>query len=239
MRTFATTLLITVLSFYLASCKKKNTLPEVKTISAMKPIMMGEDLSAHLHWDTINKANLFAVAPLERIVGEVTVINGKLYTSQVDSGKVVIDTSWDIRSPFAVYAYVPEWTVFELDTSVESQKDVQAILEEVASGAGYSLDKPFPFRVLGEFAAVDYHIISKPATEAEHNHELHKQAKQHFHLNKRPGELLGFYSRNHQGVFTHKGHFIHTHFMDKAKEHMGHLEDIKIQGRFEIFLPKM
>ena len=76
--------------------------------------MKGTDLSAHIDWDTIPKANLFAVAPMNRLKGEVTIIDGKMHASQVDADNLVtIRNDWQVRSPFTVYTYVAEWESFK------------------------------------------------------------------------------------------------------------------------------
>ncbi len=229
-----------ILILTLLACNENNIMPKVQTISAMKKVMMGQDLSAHVLWDTLPKKHLFAVAPLGRIQGEITVIDGKMYSSIVDtSNQEVIGHNWNIESPFAVYANVAEWTTFEKAVKISNENELQTLIEKVATDYGYSLESAFPFRVLGEFASIDYHIISKPTYEEDHNHELHNKAKKHFHLENVSGELLGFYSQNHEGVFTHKGHFIHTHFIDKEFQSMGHLENLSVSNKIKILLPKI
>ncbi len=224
----------------LTACNQNNPLPDVRTISAMKKVMTGEDLSAHLNWNSIPRKHLFAVAPLGRVQGEVSVIDGKMYSSQVDStNEISINNDWNIQSPFAVYATVSEWETFEIDKPIQSEDELQTLIEQLASENGYDLSTAFPFRVLGTFSTIDYHIISKPIEEIEHNHELHKKAKKHFHLKNTTGELLGFYSQNHEGIFTHKGHFIHTHFIDEERKNMGHLEKLIIASEIKILLPKI
>jgi acetolactate decarboxylase len=110
-------------------------------------------------------------------------------------------------------------------------------LKKIAKENGIDITKAFPFRIIGNFERVDFHIISKPKKEKVHNHELHDKAKKRFSLTNTSGELLGFYSQNHIGVFTHKGHFIHTHFIDNQKKNMGHLDDIKITQKITVLLP--
>jgi acetolactate decarboxylase len=235
----STALIATILISYKSNNQKSEgsnqSSYEVKTISAMKKVMMGEDLSAHVNWDSIPKEDLFAVAPLGRIQGEITVIDGKMYVATVDSlNNITIHSGWNIQSPFAVYTNVPKWVTFEVDILIQSEDELQVLIDKVASENGYDLNTAFPFRVLGTFSKIDYHIISKPSNELEHNHELHKKAKKHFHLENVKGELLGFYSKHHEGVFTHKGHYIHTHFIDDNIENMGHLENVVINQKIKI-----
>jgi len=231
-------LLLSILT--LLAFTQKTLLPEVKTVSAMKKVMMGYDLSVNISWDTLPKQNLFAIAPLGRIQGEVTVIDGVMYSSIVDANnKVVISQDWNIQSPFAVYAQVSAWDTFTFKVKIKNEEELQTVIEKLATKNGYDLNKAFPFRVIGEFSNIDYHIISKPLEEKEHNHELHNKAKKHFKLSKVKGELLGFYSKHHEGVFTHKGDYIHTHFIDDKREHMGHIENLKTKKTIIILLPKI
>lgn len=213
---------------------------EVVAVSAMKKVMMGEDLSAHIAWDTIPRQHLFAVSPLGRIEGEVTIVDGDILTSRVNAeGQVEIARQWGVKSPFAVYASVPSWNTFETEAQLTSELELQQLIEAIASREGYDLSQPLPFQVEGVFDAVGYHIISKPADEAEHNHDLHYKAKKMFYLQEVSGKLIGFYSRNHEGVFTHKGQFIHTHFVDDLRTHMGHLDEITIVKKIKLYLPTL
>lgn len=220
------------------SCQNNST-AKVYTNSAMKKVMKGQDLSAHILWDTLQKENLFALAPLGRIEGEVTIVDGQIYTSTVDSANnVIIKTDWSVKSPFAVYSYVEEWTDFSVEEIITSIEDLEKTVEAIAKKNGYNLSNATPYRVRGEFDTVIYHVISKPKSELEHNHKLHIKAKKKFYLQHTEGELLGFYSKNHEGIFTHKGHFTHTHFLNYPASAMGHLDHIHAAKSFIISLPK-
>lgn len=232
-------ILLLPLVITLTACFGSKTHPKVQAVSAMKKVMIGVDLSNNIFWDTMNREHLFAVAPLGRLEGEVTVINGKMFVSQVDAKHSEhITTSWDVHSPFAVFSYIPSWRSIKKSVKISSEQDLEKLIENTAKQMRYDLNVPFAFRVKGHFDAVAYHIISKPLDEIEHNHELHIQAKKHFQLSHTPGELIGFYSQHHEGIFTHKGSFIHTHFLTGNQKHAGHLEDISIFGEIEIMLPQ-
>jgi acetolactate decarboxylase len=66
-------------------------------------------------------------------------------------------------------------------------------------------------------------------SEKEHNHDLHKKSKVHFTEKSVSGTLLGFYSTQHEGVFTHKGQYIHVHFVNENKRATGHLDGIIVK----------
>jgi len=231
--------IVLTISGYQNSSAQQTDAYQVKAVSAMKKVMMGTDLSAHIKWDSIPKANLFALAPMNRLQGEVTIIDGKMHASQVDKDRqVTIRHDYKVKSPFAVYAYVEHWESYETKLSTNKVSDIQDFIEKFATDKGYDLDKPFPFRIKGNFDKLKYHIISMPKGQKKHNHQLHQQAKEFFDLQNVKGELLGFYSQHHQGVFTHKDQFIHVHFVDEKASNAGHLDGLSTgDTTVEVLLP--
>jgi acetolactate decarboxylase len=228
-------LFFTIILFF---CVLTISSQEVVAVSAMKKVIMGQDLSNHISWDTIPRQHLFAVSPLGRIEGEVTIIDGEMFTSKVnEQGKVEIARQWGVKSPFAVYASVSSWRLFEAEASVRNEFELQNLIETIAQREGYDISRPLSFQVEGVFDLVGYHIISKPTAEKEHNQELHYKAKKMFYLKEVSGKIIGFYSQNHEGIFTHKGQFIHAHFVDDLRTHMGHLDEITIIRKIKLYLP--
>jgi acetolactate decarboxylase len=212
---------------------------QVHTVSEMRKVMMGQDLSAHLRWDTITRQHLFGISPLGRISGEITILDGQIFVSTVgENGQVQVHNHWEVEAPFGVYSHVPAWEPFDFEAKTITEGELQAALEARMQEAGIDLSKPIPFRLQGTFERIDYHIISKPADEAGHSHELNDKAKKFFSLKNTRGELLGFYSQHHEGVFTHRGSFVHLHFLDEKQQHTGHLENAVIGQKLTLLFPK-
>lgn len=211
---------------------------EVKHAGAMRPVMLGQSLENHLHWDTLPEAGLWGLGPLERLRGEVTVADGTVYIARVDAeGRLVMQQEQQAASPFGVYAHAPHFASAPAQASIEGLKALEKLAAELAAQLGWEDEKPFLFRIQGEFAKVKIHVLDKPADEAEHNHELHHKAKRYFTYEHITGELIGFYSTQHEGAYTHKGDYTHVHFLDAERQAMGHLDDIVITGEVVFLLP--
>ncbi len=213
---------------------------KVEAVSNMKKVIMGQDLGMYLDWDTVATTHLFGIGPLGRIAGEVTIVDGERWTASVKkNGRIQMQRNKKARGPFGVFAHVPAWDTIQLDANIQSEEDLQKLLESVAPNKGISLQTAFPYRVLATFDSIHFHIISKPSDEAAHSHELHKKAKKHFYSTQIQGELLGFYSQQHEGIFTHRGSYTHTHFLAQDRKAMGHLDGISVEGNILILLPKI
>jgi acetolactate decarboxylase len=211
---------------------------EVQHAGAMRPVMLGQSLDNHLHWDTLSAAGLWGIAPLERLQGEVTVADGVVYAARVDAeGRLAMQQERQAASPFGVYAHAEQFASTPVQAAVEGLKALEELAAELAAQLGWEGEKPFLFRIQGEFAKVKIHVLDKPADEPNHNHELHHKAKRYFTYERITGELIGFYSTQHEGVYTHKGDYTHVHFLDAERQAMGHLDDIVIAGEVVFLLP--
>ena len=210
----------------------------VRHAGAMRDVMMGVSLDNNIQWDTIQAEYLFGIGPLEGLKGEVTVTNSQIYVSRVDAGGNLILTQEEkVAGPFGVYVGVSSFLTKTVEAEVKGVKELETMIAEFAADAGWDTEKPFLFIVEGEFSAVKIHVIDKPVGETEHGHEAHDRATRYFSYNDISGKLVGFYSHSHEGVFTHRGEYIHVHFIDDGLEAMGHLDDVVFTGEVTVWLP--
>lgn len=210
---------------------------QVKNIGSMAD-MGKENFAPHIKLDTIsNKKHLYGMGPYGRMQGEISVFDGKPYYSSVDdSGRGIVAANWEIESPFFVYANVENWSEYSFSTAINSLDDIQKIVAETAQKNGYDLKKPFPFRIIGTYENMTTHIVIPRSAEIKGFQEGKKQAD-YLHYNQ-TGELLGFYSEQHQGVYTPKNSFVHIHFISEDAATMGHLDKItQSKAEFKLLLP--
>jgi hypothetical protein len=62
-------------------------------------------------------------------------------------------------------------------------------------------------------------------------------AEKHYNYQNEDAEIIGFFSTEHKGVFTHHDSFLHMHLITKDESKMGHLDELKI-GKMKLYLPK-
>lgn len=210
--------------------------PEVKVAGAMKNIMMKGDLSAHINVDTMDKTNLYALGPAAGLKGEIIVLDGKVYTTLAD-GKKLKNTENEVPgAAMLVYSHVPKWKASTVEVTVNSYAELESLVEKTAAANGIDTDKPFAFKLSATPQKTMYHVIDWKQG-VEHTMENHKQFAYAGKMVNSPVTMLGFYSRHHQGIFTHHTTFMHVHVLNNKTKTVGHLDVPQIKGLVTLYLP--
>ena len=199
---------------------------------------MGKDnFKTNILIDTLVRSNLFGIGPYGKMQGEITVVNGRPLVAQVQSdGSAQVKQSWQAEAPFFVYANVRDWQKHDVSVRINSLSDIQQAIENLAKEKGYSLSMPFPFRIESVIEELTTHVVTPRSAEV-----LGYQAGKNqidYSYQKTSGELIGFYSQQHQGVYTSKNSNIHIHYVSQDMTIMGHVDKITIaEKKVTIYLP--
>lgn len=218
-----------------ASEKNSGTYPDIKTLGAMKNVMWNGELGSSIDLDTISDKNgLYALGPLSYLKGELLIINGKSYVSKVTSDSTMsVEKRFDVSAPFLVYTNVTEWTKTPLPSQVKTIQN----LERFIDGKTSNFKRPFAFKLTGKVSSAVIHIQNLPeGTKVSSPEEAH-QGQTNFNINNENAEIIGFFSTEHQGVFTHHDSFLHMHLVTKDENKMGHVDELEI-GEMQLHLPK-
>ena len=185
--------------------------------------------------------HLYGLGPLEGLRGEVSIFGGVPSIARIEREMVVTAASWRARACFLVWAQVPAWFERSFEGSKEAvpagldgiEREVVALAREV------SLDpeRPLPFRVRATAVEATFHVLDKRDGLA-HNPERHEQAKVRRTLEHAPVELVGFYSRQHRGIFTPGESNVHVHLQTEDGRISGHLETIQLAPGARIAVPE-
>lgn len=187
-----------------------------------------ENFKATILLDTLpERKNLFGIGPYGKMQGEITVLNGKPYLSAVQAdGTAIVSKNWKAEAPFFVYANVDRWKSYPVNTEIKNISDLQRVIEDLASQNGYALSTPFPFRISGTFTELTTHVVTPRSADIAGYKAGRNQ--ENYSVSKEKGELLGFYSQQHQGIYTHKDSYIHVHFINNKRTVMGHVDKIAV-----------
>lgn len=224
----------------LVSCKKNNETKQVKVIyyGAMHDIMQGK-IDATFNLEKLKSIkHLYALGALENLKGEIQIFDSKPHISRKNGNSLGFDYSFNNQATLLVYAVVKKWIRISIPSTIETQKQLEVFIEQQAISNGIDINQPFPFLLKGKPVTFDWHVINWKKADTIHTHKKHKTAGIYGSLNEREVEILGFYSKKHQGIFTHHNSFTHMHVKTKGKGVAGHVDDLIIGENMFLFLPK-
>lgn len=208
---------------------------KVHITGEMRNVMWKGKLEGNIYLDTIsNKSNFVGLGPLEYLGGEIIVIDGKSYKSIVmsDSRMEVVET-FNIKAPFFAHANISNWSEELLDVDIQAIQQLESFLDNKMSG----LSQPFMFKLAGFVKKATIHVVNLPVgTKVSSPNDAHKgQVK--YQMENQQAEIVGFFSKEHKGIFTHHDTYLHMHLMTKDKQMMGHLDELSIEkGKMRLFL---
>jgi acetolactate decarboxylase len=208
---------------------------EVTIVGAMKNVMWNGELGDRINLDTIsNKKGLYGLGPENYLTGELLINGGKSYVSKVTSDSTMtVEKRFDVSAPFLVYANVTEWHEIELPSTITSIKDIENLIDEKTP----DFKRPFAFKMTGKLAKASIHIQNLPqGTKVSSPKEAH-QGQTNYALKDEEATIIGFFSTEHKGIFTHHDSNVHLHLITKDERKMGHLDELEIET-MKLYLPK-
>jgi acetolactate decarboxylase len=215
-----------------SAIKKSN----VRITGALMNVMRKGELFGTINLDTIsNKEHLYGLGPVEYLKGECLIVDGTSYRSTVAAdGSIKMEETFKTKAPFFVYTNIDKWKEVLLPDSVQTIPQLESFLD--LSTKNHS--RPFAFRLTATLESGEIHIVNLPAGTAVHSPEDAHQNQLTDKLKKQSVELVGFFSTEHEGVFTHHDNFVHIHLLTTDRKKMGHVENMMIKkGTARLYIP--
>lgn len=213
--------------------KKSN----VKIAGTMMKVMRQGELFGMINLDTIsNKEHLYGIGPLEYLKGELLIVDGKSYKSTVAAnGSIKIEETFKTKAPFFVYANIAKWKEISLPDSVQTIPQLESFLDQSTKNH----TRPFAFRLTTTLDKGELHVVNLPAGTTVKSPEDAHQNQLTVKLKKQSAELVGFFSTEHKGIFTHHDSFVHIHLITSDQKKMGHLENMVLKkGTTKLYIPE-
>jgi acetolactate decarboxylase len=207
-------------------------------LGSQRQTIMTGDRGAHFDLRTLKgRPHLYGIGPIEGLTGEVTIVDSRPSLARVGADQAVnVTESYEAGVPFFVWAEVPAWQAQEIPDVVRTYAELEKIVGEAGARAG--LTQAFPFVMTGRPELIDFHIVNAtPATPP--GMEAHQKIQIPFEVHRRDVTLVGFWSSQHQGVFTPMGTNIHAHFQTPDNKVSGHVQGLELTRGMMLSLPRV
>lgn len=207
------------------SCNSKpdHTNSSIVITSAMKDVMWKGELSGKIKMDTVTSTKgIYGVGPLEGLRGEITIMDSEVYVSTVaEDGRPAVRIDPKVTAPFFVRAQITTWDTLPPPSHIKTINDLDNYLNESVS----VVERPSVFLLSGTIKSGKYHIQNlPPGTKVSNPDEAHSGQVKYDITNMRV-DIVGFFSTDHKGIFTHHDSNVHLHVISQDRKHMGHLDE--------------
>jgi acetolactate decarboxylase len=205
-------------------------------VGSQRQTIMTGDRAAHLDLNTLKgRPHLYGIGPIQGLTGEVTIADSRPSLARVGADHLVhVTESFEAGVPFFVWAEVPAWHTQDMP-ELATYANAESFVGQAGAKAG--LTQAFPFVMTGRPELVDFHIVNA-TPDTPPGMEAHRKIQIPFELRDQDVKLVGFWSSQHQGVFTPMGTNIHTHFQSLDNKVSGHVQGLKLGQGMTLSLPK-
>jgi hypothetical protein len=163
------------------------------------------------------------------------VVDGRLHLARVEHGAVKTSTDYEGKR-LSSCGPVPAWRTRSASARPPRVRPISKLVEARRGRPdGSRLTLPVPAARHGEKGRL-------PRPEADRSLEAARGVPGHADsaLNLTSGErvtIIGFYSKAHEGVFTHHGSYAHLHILLPNGD-SGHVDELEVGPEIELLLPR-
>lgn len=237
MKIFLIALLAAALPFM--NCKTPAPVYHVQQRGALSTLMHEGDLRAVIALDSLRHVpNFYALGAMENLKGEILIYESEAFVASVQDRAMHVARDFEHKAALLVYAQVERWQEIKIPMEVRSMKALEGFVAQTAKQRGLKTDEPFPFLLGGVIARLDWHVIDWAEGDTVHTHAKHKASGLHGKLEQEVVEILGFYSEQHHGIFTHRESNMHLHMKTAAGDLAAHVDDLSLNGEASLHLPE-
>lgn len=215
-----------------------HAMPAVSYQGSLKSVHQG-DFKASLSLDELTQSSgLQGLGPVAHMDGEITILDGQMTISQVRNGAIQTIHTWDNRAAFLVWSTVKAWQPgIPLQKNLKNLADLDQHIADLAQKAGLNINEPFPFKLEGHAHHVEYHVLNGVDDAGK---PINGARATSFSVGHTDGiKVIGFYSTQHEGIFTHKYQHTHLHVL-LPDNSSGHIDEAHFpKNKMKVFFPML
>ena len=187
----------------------------------------------------LSAANGYAVGAISGGRGEITVINGRVWLDYGEDGLGnSVSEVGEESAVLLVTSSVAEWHEVSIPEAM-SLDQLQLFILAQAERINLNIRDPFPFLLSGNFPSLELHVINgeNPAFSGHgsgHFYQMHQTSREN-----QSAQLVGFYSADKQGVYTHPGDSWHLHAVLADEQAGAHVDKLSVNRGVVLMLPKI
>lgn len=212
--------------------------PELRVWGALRGIMHEGKTGPQVTLASALQPHTYGVGALSALAGEITVVDGTAFVSRpAAGGAIVVEKNPTAEATLLVLATVPAWKRVPLEARIESGQ-LDERIEALARQAAMDVGRPFPVLIEGVVNA-RWHVLGGAGEPGGHggDHAAHLRNAVTGKLTGSRALLVGFFSRQHEGVFTHMGERTHFHLLSEDRKIMGHIDELVVHAGSVLQLP--
>jgi acetolactate decarboxylase len=146
---------------------------------------------------------------------------------------MTVRKTYKTGAPFFVYGNVTIWDTLTVPKTVADMNALESFIDEKTK----SIKRPFAFKISGKVDRATIHVQNlPPGSEVSSPQEAHV-GQVDYNLKDEEVDIVGFFSREHQTIFTHHDSYMHLHLITRNRHRMGHLDHANFNNII-LYLPK-
>jgi alpha-acetolactate decarboxylase len=194
--------------------------------------------------DVLPGPHAWGVGALAGLAGEVTILDDVVWLARPSpdgnasiSHGAIREVEEGLGAALLVVANVTAWDEVPVTTKVP-WRELDAFLETELAARGEALDQPVPLRIEGRVVSLRWHVVDGSKMQAGAGHAAHAGSAVSGVLESTDAELVGFFSRAHQGVFTHADSYSHFHVITRDRAVSGHVDGVDLAPGTRLLVPR-
>ena len=221
--------------FFISAFQNELKSPKVYVLGSIDSTVSGKAVPGVVSLDSLRRTRLYALGSLENSEGQIIITNGIPRISTVVENEARVDKTLRKKASFLIYSKVKKWKMSSLPSKVRNYRTLEAYIAEEAARLGIDLNKPIPFKLTGSPISVHWYV-SGNETDPKNKR---KNAGFNDILLENEIEALGFYSESKSQRISLGDTNMHIHFRTKKGDLAGHVDDIKMVGNMNLYLPDL